>query len=195
MKTSSFILLILLSLQPLLAQETFPCEDITRVKFKWVDKNTQEPYTGTCESYTYTGALIQRGQFELGMRVGEWKSWYSDGTLKSTETYVNDLLNGVKKVWYQNGQLESEDHYKDAFRQGTYQAWYEDGQLKYKFSFDKGLKTGKYLYYHPNGQLWEEGYFEEDLGVGTWWTYDENGKKIIKSIFENGEMVKEERFD
>ena len=44
---------------------------------------------------------------------GVVETHYSNGQLRTRETFKNDKLEGLCETWHENGQLESRVNYKD----------------------------------------------------------------------------------
>ncbi|MFT6185997.1 MAG: antitoxin component YwqK of YwqJK toxin-antitoxin module, partial [Cryomorphaceae bacterium] len=49
--------------------------------------------------------------YDLGKKVGVWKSWYEDGIRYTERHFENDDLNGKVLVWDESGKLAKEYDY------------------------------------------------------------------------------------
>ncbi len=62
--------------------------------------------------YFENGQIESKGQLNDDFKVGEWKFYYPNGTLKQTVSdYIFDSLNGSVKSYDSNGDLISEEFY------------------------------------------------------------------------------------
>lgn len=81
------------------------------------------------------GTIKFKGQFEKGLRVGEWSQWYSNGQVSSRGSYENGLKKGVWNEWYYSGDVCSRGEYINDKKEGEwiiglYEGWYECGQYE-----------------------------------------------------------------
>ena len=58
------------------------------------------------------------------------KTYYDSGELKSTENYVDGLIQGEWKGYYKSGELRRTVNYVDDLEQGEYKFYWESGELK-----------------------------------------------------------------
>lgn len=49
--------------------------------------------------------LLEQGQFKKGLKSGQWKNWYEDGTLKSKVCYKRGEQNGRYAYYDRNGNV------------------------------------------------------------------------------------------
>jgi antitoxin component YwqK of YwqJK toxin-antitoxin module len=88
----------------------------------------------------------------------------------------------------------------------THTDFYPDGKIKAQGRFNKeGSYEGLWQYYYPNGQLLGQGKFESGAGglrfyagvripKNEWHYWDEQGKLIADVTFENGEIIRINKF-
>lgn len=106
---------------------------------------------------------------EEGDRVGPWKEYYEDGTLRSVGTYDKGNRVGDWKFYYPNSKVEQQGKYsKKGKPDGIWSWFYEDGTLQREQSFIAGLEDGDYLENDETGKLLVKGQFVEGLEEGEW---------------------------
>ncbi|MEC3964281.1 hypothetical protein [Flagellimonas halotolerans] len=115
-------------------------------------------HAGLYKSYFEDGVVKTSGQYggyHGSLPVGEWKTYYENGNLKSLKAYSKDGYKAKWELYYPNGTIK------------------ESGRYNYKDN-----KEGNWEVYHPNGQLKEEGKYKYGNKHGKWSYYDQNGNLI-----------------
>ena len=86
---------------------------------------------------------------------GLWKTYYDDGTLKSEEFFIDNILviDGIHKTYYSDGTLKSEESRKDYLKDGTWKTFYPNGVLKDYINYKKDELHGSYKTYNDGGDL------------------------------------------
>jgi hypothetical protein len=110
-------------------------------------------YTRKCK-----GTIIEKGQFNSGVKTGEWISYNFEGVI-------------VKKISYLDGILNGDITY-----------FYSTGKIKLKGSFSNGLKIGDWKFYNQNEKIqWTQSY-SNGSPIGKSFVYDKKGKKVLVSF-------------
>lgn len=159
------------------------------------------------------GRLLAR--FEINpkdsSKNGLYESFYDDGTLYESSTYIKDTLNGTRQLFhengklyieeqyemgqfegpyrsfYENGQLQSEGQYIDNKMAGLWELYYPDGTLKAEITFRNNLENGPFKTYHPNGNLHEKGEYKDGDNIhGTFMIYDTSGQHVRTMEYNKG---------
>lgn len=83
--------------------------------------------------------LAEKGNFNKGLKVGVWKSWYKDGTLREIINYINGSKNGSYKYYDENGNLELKGYFKNDKKHNKWinikskdTIWYKNGLINHK---------------------------------------------------------------
>ena len=121
--------------------------------------------------YIFTkGALTGEGIVdEEGIKEGDWREFYMDGTLRSVGTYVKGKPVGTWKYYFENSKLESEGKYtKTGALDGTWRWYFEDGSIRRVQSFVAGMEDGEYEEHDETGRLIVKGQYVEGLEEGEW---------------------------
>ena len=59
---------------------------------------------------------------------------------------------GEYKRYYSSGSIELEGSYDSGYKQGLWKKYYLDGSLEFMGYYQKDKKIGQWLYYHPNSK-------------------------------------------
>lgn len=121
--------------------------------------------------YVYSkGVLTGEGIVdEEGTKVGSWREYYPNSTLRSVGTYANGKPVGNWKYYYENGKLESEGKYtKSGLLDGTWRWYYDDGNIRRIQSYIAGMEDGQYEEYDENARLIVKGQYAEGVEEGEW---------------------------
>jgi antitoxin component YwqK of YwqJK toxin-antitoxin module len=110
--------------------KTIDCSKVTYNENEKLSYHNDEPYSGKCNSY------------------------YMNGKLESTRSYLN-----------------GQDHGKWIYK-------YLNGNLEMTGEFEKGERIGEWEYFHTNGKLKQNSFYENGLNSGIWKMYDEKGALI-----------------
>ena len=62
--------------------------------------------------YYHSGQLAEQGHFKTGLKVGEWKSWRSDGTLVGIFNYSGGALHGKYSLFDESGYRVKSGKYR-----------------------------------------------------------------------------------
>ncbi len=135
--------------------------------------------------FTDNASKIEKvGIYENNRKTGIWKTYYSNGNLKSEITYENNQPDGYAKIYYENGKTSEEGIWKGTKWVGSYNFYFENGQKAYEWSFNEnGKRTGIQKYFYESGKL---------LIKGDWNDGKENG--VITEYYENGSVKSEKEF-
>lgn len=104
-----------------------------------------------------------------------------------------DILNGEHKTYYSNGKLKESSTYVDCKLHGIFNQYYEDGTLEIECKYYHGVRDELYCDYYPNGNLSKSVMFDAgkfdivntfSRSGDTCIKYDNNGK-VIKQVYDN----------
>jgi antitoxin component YwqK of YwqJK toxin-antitoxin module len=77
-----------------------------------------------------------------GRERGEHREWYSDGQIKSEQSFRDGLLEGVARKWFPGGRLYREATYEAGVEEGSQRMWYTDGSLRANYVVRDGRRFG-----------------------------------------------------
>jgi len=130
---------------------------------------------------------------------------YSNGKLVRFDTFYDDkgnpiLENGTGYILGYNraGKITARVNYKNNSRDGRAQWYYDNGQLseeaiyKYSASDYSGLRWEVIAVYDQNGNALDKGTLKD--GNGTWKRYDANGVLTEIRTYQNGVLIKTDKY-
>lgn len=164
--------------------------------------------TGAWDIYYAAGNPRGKGMYNpAGQKEGEWKFYYFNGTLKSTEHYIAGKLQGVNEYYFENGNLSSHEvtvngalegaittyyyggakkmdaTYKAGKKDGLEKAYFASGNLKSAYNYVAGVLTGPGKEYYKTGVLKEAGTYVNGKTDGSYKTYNESGDVASEMFF------------
>lgn len=115
------------------------------------------------EKFYLSNQLAEQGEFRKGLRVGVWKNWHSNGTMKSYEYWDNGLKQGMSFLYDEQGHLLLKGRYKSDKRHGRWIDYKTNDTLEYKFgnvivAKPKKVKESK------DGDVARKGFFKRLFG-------------------------------
>lgn len=136
---------------------------------------------GKFEVYFENKQLKEKGEFKKGLKNGNWKSWFKDGSLKSTTNWSKGRLKAVN-LFADNGELKSKTKYgtfRNSFTSETKEIFYSKDSLNVKV-----------INYSLNGE--KLSVVKTKLGKlhGVQKTYTSK-KGVLKKKYKNGELIPE----
>jgi antitoxin component YwqK of YwqJK toxin-antitoxin module len=127
------------------------------------------------------------GHFQMGVKVGQQKTWDNQGNLSSIENYNQEGdHHGVQLEYYENGQIKKEKFYRNGKRDSTLSFFHPNGQLQSSMRYKEGLfiPENPYYEYHANGQIAGVGDRKDSRKEGKWTYYYENGVKKSEGSYQ-----------
>ncbi|KGL63717.1 toxin-antitoxin system YwqK family antitoxin [Polaribacter sp. Hel1_85] len=170
---------------------TFKFYDITTSKHPIIIKTFFENSDSLfVQFYTLSGKIETEGVLNGRKRVGNWKYFYTDGTLMSEENYKDGKLDGEQLIYYPDGLVTEFAIYKDGLKHGVVSKYSSKGILIEEITYASGKPNGVAKYFELNGNLKETGVYKDGKRVGKWEFYldgeiaTEDQKKKNKSRFK-----------
>ncbi|TVT41713.1 hypothetical protein FNT36_09805 [Hymenobacter setariae] len=142
------------------------------------------------KTYTAEGQLKGSGAVENGHLVGEWKTYYPDGTLHEVQHYdATGTRTGVGEVYYANGQLHQRRHYgAGGVADGAFEQYYANGKPLQVGWQRQGKEEGVWKSYYPSGQLSQEREYFRGESSGLLRMYEPGGKLAEERLFAFGKL-------
>jgi antitoxin component YwqK of YwqJK toxin-antitoxin module len=154
---------------------------------------------GLWQTFYPDGTVKWEGTYMDGKREGYFKTYSENGSLKTIDKYINDVLQvnapelaklEVKTDYYPDGKIKSTGPYKNGQPFGAHRMYDENGAVIKAQVYDSGrvvaegvldegnLQQGNWKEYHENGQISAEGSYVNGVKVGPWKYYYSNGSKL-----------------
>ncbi|TGV00248.1 toxin-antitoxin system YwqK family antitoxin [Flavivirga rizhaonensis] len=86
--------------------------------------------------YYQSNQLAEQGEFSLGLKIGDWKTWYENGTLKTNEVWSNGYKNGHFKAYDSQGNLIEKGDYKHNLKDGYWINFIKEDTTYHKNNFE-----------------------------------------------------------
>lgn len=130
---------------------------------------------GVWKWYYETGELMAEGNFNIeGKFEGPYTRYRKDGSIEQTESYKDNLLDGVLTEFNDHNKKFSEVVYKLGIIQ-SFRYFNPDNNEELYSSGEMKNNVTSFKSYFPNGILRNEGKLKVDKRDGTWNVYKENG--------------------
>ena len=155
------------------------------------------------KEYYENGNLKYEGLTRLGLRVKEWKFYYENGKLQFIGDYKYGEQDGIWKIFYENGNIKNIANYDYGKLIGLVRNYEEDGKFSSTTYYEEGSDLTKWQFFYKDGKSIEKEGAAYDMGeeaekrwiaTGEWKYYSKAGKLQKIETYENGEIIKVEKF-
>ncbi len=116
-----------------------------------------------------------------GIRHGEYREYYHDGTLHSIRNYKNGDVNGKLKRFHPNGKTNESAIYLNDKRDGIYKRYWENGKKSMVCNYTDGKLNGELTEHYPDGKIQTRSYYNLGRKIGDTILYNKKGE-IIKYV-------------
>jgi antitoxin component YwqK of YwqJK toxin-antitoxin module len=107
---------------------------------------------------------------------------------------VNGMKNGEFRLSSYEGIPSIYGSIKDNRNIGEWKYYYPNGQLESIGNFNYDNPHGKWLWYYYNGSIKQIGTFLNAKKAGTWYTYSWEGTLLSITMYDEGEIINEDKF-
>jgi antitoxin component YwqK of YwqJK toxin-antitoxin module len=173
---------------------------------------------GPFRTWNSEGAIVTEGQFDRGVRVGEWSiflrgedggdlgyqripfeggvrhgiatTFSSSGDPLFEIPFQEGVIHGTATAWYPIGAKKSEMTYREGVLDGPSRFYFENGRLSADLLYSGGKRQGWSRTWYPSGALRTEGSYDDLNRIGTWRYYDSEGSLTKEEEFEGGGLVR-----
>ena len=155
------------------------------------------------KEYYENGNLKYEGLTRLGLRVKEWKFYYENGKLQFIGGYKYGEQDGLWKIYYENGNIKNIANYDYGKLVGLVRNYEEDGKFSSTTYYEEGSNLTKWQFFYKDGKSIKKEGMAYDMGeeakkrwiaTGEWKYYSKGGKLQKIESYENGEIIKVEKF-
>ena len=155
------------------------------------------------KEYYENGNLKYEGLTRLGLRVKEWKFYYENGKLQFIGDYKYGEQDGFWKIYYENGNIKNIANYDYGKLVGLVRNYEEDGKFSSTTYYEEGSNLTKWQFFYKDGKSIKKEGMAYDMGeeakkrwiaTGEWKYYSKAGKLQKIETYENGEIIKVEKF-
>ena len=155
------------------------------------------------KEYYENGNLKYEGLTRLGLRVKEWKFYYENGKLQFIGDYKYGEQDGIWKIFYENGNIKNIANYDYGKLVGLVRNYEEDGKFSSTTYYEEGSNLTKWQFFYKDGKSIKKEGMAYDMGeevekrwitTGEWKYYSKAGKLQKIETYENGEIIRVEKF-
>jgi len=139
---------------------------------------------GDWKLYYPNGSLRAKGNYVLGMKDGLWQYFFMNGKSEQTGTYKNDLPTGLWKWYFPSGALHREENYRGGKEDGMAIEYDSSGAIINEGGYIAGAKNG--IWKSTINDHKEEGSYVDGELDGVWMWYFPNEKKSFEGTFQSG---------
>ena len=155
-------------------------------KFKNGQASVQMEYKsnvldGPYKTFDSQGKLKTSGQFVNDLRNGWWVIYHPNGVVEDSTFYSFGLIDGKKTSFNTNGFKTYEYHYKDGYMQNNYTRYTPERRIGRISEYKNGMQNGSSKLYSRNGSLQYEEYYKNGLLIG--YSYEDAAGKMKDTLF------------
>jgi uncharacterized protein len=127
-----------------------------------------------------SGKIVASGPIDEGdQQEGYWKEFYDKEVVKAEGNYENGIKVGEWKYLFRDGKkFEVGKYDKKGKQTGKWLWYYEDGSLRRESNFEKGQEDGDFVEYNDSGKVITEGQYADGMKDGKW-TYQLGNYKSV----------------
>lgn len=119
--------------------------------------------------YDLDGTLLEEGVMtESGVKTGNWKLYYENGTVQAIGIYVANKKQGIWKFYYRTGTIRQEGEYKNDKEEGLWIFYNEKGNILREEEYFDGYRNGSITEYNDSLQIIAKGFFVDGMKTGKW---------------------------
>ena len=132
------------------------------------------------------GQISSEGTMENGKPNGFWKTYFEDGTLKTSGNRVAFVLAGEWLFYRSDSTLQQKISYENGLRQGITYNYNGDGELLEELTFLADTLQGEARYFYTTGELYRTVLFERGKEQGKGYEFGRDGRIITLMSYSNG---------
>jgi uncharacterized protein len=135
------------------------------------------------------GQLAMEAEYKDGRPIGEIKSYYENGKIKTIEK-IMDYEHSSLTTYNELGQVKFEGNYVKGAYNGRLILRYDTGKLHYEMEVNNGVPHGTRRDYAPNGTLTGEFHYIDGYNKWHYIAYDTQGRILSSGTYSGKEVVK-----
>jgi len=131
--------------------------------------------------YSKSGKKLSEGEYSAGKKIGLWKFYYPDETLKQTGYFSQDLYSGVWEFYNVAGDVQKREEYSAGKREGLSIEYDDDEEKILEGMYKNDLRHGFWI--DKTGDLVTQGEYIYGERTGVWKSTYKNGNKAFKGEY------------
>lgn len=156
-------------------------------------KPTEVPVSkGTYVMKSLEGSVLTKGNYEKGIKKGEWNYFYTTGALNTQESYENGTRTGLARTFNPDTRPSSVFNYVNDTISGVYES-FENGRLANVYHYKNGELNGLHKSFYPDGSILSENFYSDGTLYKSF-NYWQNGNINLMTRYINNTPVKMESY-
>lgn len=136
------------------------------------------------------GNILYEGSFKDDKPSGEFKRYYTDGTLQSLLVYSENGDEAAAAIYYPNGFIASKGRYVNKAKEGKWQffSFVAEEILISEEEYSKGVRNGLSINYYPDRMVAVKQYYSNGVRHGEFLKYHNSGSVNLKASYVKGKL-------
>ncbi len=155
----------------------------------------KKPADGIYRQYYETGVVQREEHYKNYVLDGTAKTFYEDGGLASTATYVAGKRQGYGQTFYKNGKVQTEVNFLNDEIDGPLKQYYETGELQRESIYKAGRLQGATKLYYLNGVIQKQMTYVGGTLNGSAAEFSEQGQLVAQEEYKDGNRTSRKEFD
>lgn len=144
---------------------------------------------GLCTEFYKNGQKFSEGNFDNGLRVGEWTFWFENGNVCKKVQFKNGVPHGEWTIHWPDGKRRATRKYTMGEPDGEWLVYAEDGEtVREQRQFEGGLAHGKWVEHFPSGKPHIEAHYNRGTRHGKYTEWNEAGQVVREMTFKDGQL-------
>jgi antitoxin component YwqK of YwqJK toxin-antitoxin module len=158
-------------------------------------QTNRKPADGLWREYYDTGVVQREETYKNYVLDGPAKTFYEDGGLASTATYIDGKRQGYGQTFYPNGKVQTEVNFVDDEIDGPLKQYYETGELQRESTYKAGRLQGPSKLYYINGVIQKQMNYVGGTLNGGASEFNEQGQLTAQEEYKDGNRTSRKEFD
>lgn len=146
-----------------------------------------DPKTGLVQHEWSTLAIGN----QVARKHGKETVMRKDGTKEWEREWDHGKPTGLWRSWYSNGQMRSEVFFAGAEEERPMTFWFDNGQRRMQGPARNGVRCGHWKIWFANGRMAEEGDLVGSRREGEWKAWSEDGKRSFTRVYQHDVRLEE----
>ena len=150
-------------------------------------KNDKDQKVGEWKGYHKDGSLRYKGQFENDKPYGTFRHYFTEGKVQSILIYKTPSV-AYATHYYSTGEKLAKGKYINQKKDSTWLTYGAKNKVVEQGDYDIGKKTGIWKNFYLSGATSAEVNYYNNIKEGSYILYFENGKVKEESTFARGKL-------
>jgi uncharacterized protein len=159
-------------------------------QFEGKSSTPSEPlsFDSTAIWYNKNGKILQKRDFKNNVLYGDERSYYADGTLKTSGHYIEGKLNSLYTEYFPSGDISAQGNFKDGKMDGISVKFKSPEKPDFKMNYKNGVVDGPYEFYNSNNSLLTKGNSKNNSQEGLCQEFFYDGELLSQYTIKNKKL-------